>query len=99
MDRGVDQIRAEGVSLAVDATVPPDARGAVVFAHGSGSSRKSPRNVQVAGILKDAGLATVLFDLLTPAEATDRSNVFDIPLLAGRLLAATDWWAERDDAA
>ncbi len=96
---GVDQIRMGEVSLAVDATVPPDPRGAVVFAHGSGSSRKSPRNLQVAGILKEVGLATVLFDLLTPAEAMDRSNVFDIPLLAGRLLAATDWWAEREETA
>ena len=95
---GVDQIRMGEVSLAVDATVPPDPRGAVVFAHGSGSSRKSPRNLQVAGILKEVGLATVLFDLLTPAEAMDRSNVFDIPLLAGRLGAATAWLLDQDDA-
>lgn len=68
--------------------VPGEAGGVVVFAHGSGSSRRSPRNVAVAKRLNVAGLATLLFDLLTPAEAADRALVFDIELLASRLEAA-----------
>ncbi len=72
-------------------TVPATAPGVVLFAHGSGSSRTSPRNGYVAGVLTKAGLGSLLFDLLTPAEAADRSNVFDIGLLAGRLTAATQW--------
>ena len=64
---------------------PPAARGVVAFAHGSGSGRLSPRNRMVADRLVRAGLATLLFDLLTDAEAADRRNVFDIPLLADRL--------------
>jgi putative phosphoribosyl transferase len=66
-------------------------KGIVIFAHGSGSSRFSPRNSYVAGALRQAGLATLLFDLLTDFEAVDRANVFDIPLLAERLVAATEW--------
>jgi putative phosphoribosyl transferase len=65
------------------------ARGLVIFAHGSGSSRLSPRNQYVARALRDAGMATVLFDLLTEDEALDRDNVFDIGLLAERLAGAT----------
>jgi putative phosphoribosyl transferase len=68
--------------------VPGDATGIVVFAHGSGSSRFSPRNLQVSRALNGLGLATLLFDLLTEAEAEDRSKVFDIPLLAARLTDA-----------
>jgi putative phosphoribosyl transferase len=75
-------------------TVPSNAQGLVLFAHGSGSSRHSPRNQFVAGRLHDAGLATLLFDLLTPEEALDRARVFDIELLAVRLLAATRWARE-----
>ncbi len=71
--------------------IPTAARGIVIFAHGSGSSRHSPRNVQVARYLRTAGLGTLLFDLLMPEEAVDRANVFDIELLAVRLLAATRW--------
>ncbi|HRD28070.1 MAG TPA: hypothetical protein PLO65_07205, partial [Caulobacter sp.] len=71
----------------------------VIFAHGSGSSRLSPRNQEVAGSLCDAGLATLLFDLLTEEEADDRSNVFDIDLLAGRLVSAIDWARARPDLA
>lgn len=71
--------------------VPEDATGVVAFAHGSGSSRSSPRNRLVASLLEEAGLATLLFDLLTPEEAADRRNVFDVPLLADRLEAATAW--------
>jgi putative phosphoribosyl transferase len=66
-------------------TVPADASGLVVFAHGSGSSRHSPRNRDVASVLNEAGLATLLFDLLTPDEEHDRANVFDIELLGNRL--------------
>lgn len=62
----------------------------VLFAHGSGSSRHSPRNLQVAGALQRQGLGTLLFDLLTPQEAQDRRNVFDIELLGSRLLQAID---------
>ena len=71
--------------------VPQASGGIVLFAHGSGSGRFSPRNNFVAQALREAGLATLLFDLLTEAEAQDRGNVFDIPLLAERLLLATDW--------
>jgi putative phosphoribosyl transferase len=69
-------------------------RGLVIFAHGSGSSRVSPRNTMVAGALQRAGIATLLFDLLTERESTDRRNVFDIALLAERLRGATDWARE-----
>jgi predicted phosphoribosyltransferase/alpha-beta hydrolase superfamily lysophospholipase len=72
-------------------TVPADAVGVVVFAHGSGSSRHSPRNQYVADQLNRAGLGTLTFDLLTDAEARDRRNVFDIGLLAARLVRATEW--------
>ena len=71
--------------------VPDDAEGLVIFAHGSGSGRLSPRNNRVAAALRGAGLATLLLDLLTPAEERDRANVFDIPLLASRLSFAADW--------
>jgi pimeloyl-ACP methyl ester carboxylesterase len=63
--------------------------GVIVFAHGSGSSRHSPRNRFVADSLRDRGMAWLLMDLLTPEEEADRSNVFDIALLSGRLLAAS----------
>jgi pimeloyl-ACP methyl ester carboxylesterase len=79
------------VSLPGDLATPAPASGAVIFAHGSGSSRLSPRNIQVARTLNEAGLATLLFDLLTPVEAADRGNVFDIELLGARLGAATEW--------
>lgn len=67
------------------------ARGLILFAHGSGSGRFSPRNTYVADALRRAGFATLLFDLLSEAESLDRANVFDIGLLAGRLAAATGW--------
>jgi len=79
------------VRLQGDLIVPSGATGLVLFAHGSGSSRKSPRNQQVAATLNQAGFATLLFDLLSDAESADRNNVFDIPLLAGRLVLATRW--------
>jgi dienelactone hydrolase len=71
-----------------DLALPPNAEGLVVFAHGSGSSRSSPRNAYVARRLQAQGLATLLFDLLTEREAADRRNVFDIPLLAKRMTEA-----------
>ena len=76
--------------------VPDQASGIVVFAHGSGSSRLSPRNLSVARALNEAGLATLLFDLLLSSEAEDRHKVFDIPLLAGRLEEALDWVEEEE---
>jgi putative phosphoribosyl transferase len=96
---GVDeevQIPAERVDLPGHLTVPADATGVVAFAHGSGSGRHSPRNQLVAGALNDAGLGTLLFDLLSPTEEADRANVFDIPLLAERLGAATTWLLDQD---
>jgi putative phosphoribosyl transferase len=78
-------------SLPGDLVVPAEAAGAVLFAHGSGSGRRSPRNQSVAHRLNRSGLATLLFDLLGPDEALDHRRVFDVPLLAGRLRAATDW--------
>lgn len=71
--------------------MPEPGAGVVVFAHGSGSSRFSPRNRFVAAGLRQAGLGTLLLDLLRPEEAEDRRKVFDIPLLAERLGQATDW--------
>lgn len=79
--------------LAAILGVPSEARGLVIFAHGSGSGRLSPRNGYVAVRLREAGLATLLFDLLTPAEEQDRRNVFDMALLAARLRRAADWAA------
>lgn len=80
-----------GRKLAGDLVVPAAAQGLVVFAHGSGSSRLSPRNQYVAGVLQSHRLGTLLLDLLTEAEADDRRRVFDIPLLAERLGEAIDW--------
>ena len=84
-------IRAGLVLLPGTLAVPAHPRGVVLFAHGSGSSRASPRNQLVADELIAAGFATLLFDLLTDQEAQDRARVFDIPLLATRLAAATAW--------
>jgi putative phosphoribosyl transferase len=80
-----------GIGLPGSLVVPDGGTGVVVFAHGSGSSRHSPRNQAVASALQQAGLGTLLFDLLTPQEAAERAAVFDIPLLGGRLAAATAW--------
>ncbi|WP_296676836.1 alpha/beta hydrolase [Novosphingobium sp.] len=71
--------------------IPDNAQGIVIFAHGSGSSRRSPRNTYVAQQLREAGLATLLLDLLSPQEELDRRNVFDIGLLASRLKRAAQW--------
>lgn len=79
------------VTVAGHLTIPDGATGLVIFAHGAGSSRHSPRNRHVAGRLNEIGLATLLFDLLTEGEERDRAKVFDIGLLAGRLAEVTRW--------
>jgi putative phosphoribosyl transferase len=79
------------IPLAGNLTEPVRGAGTVIFAHGSGSSRHSPRNRYVAAVLAEAGLGTLLFDLLTPVEEADRANVFDIDLLASRLSQVTAW--------
>lgn len=78
--------------------VPDEAIGVVLFAHGSGSSRLSVRNRYVAEKLREAGLATLLFDLITEKEADDRTNVFDVELLVGRLQAAAEWIVAQPEA-
>ena len=97
------RIPAAGVVLEADITIPQLARGMVLFAHGSGSSRFSPRNRYVAQQLQQAGLATVLADLLTPAEeetdARTRAIRFDISLLTTRLKHLTDWLADQERTA
>lgn len=90
-------IPSGGVTVDGHLHVGDGASGVVLFAHGSGSSRHSPRNRYVADVLHDAGLGTVLMDLLTPEEEQDRANVFDIKLLAARLVSATQWLATRED--
>jgi putative phosphoribosyl transferase len=84
-------IQAGSVQLRGMLVVPDGVKGLVVFAHGSGSSRHSPRNQYVAEVLNRAGLATVMFDLLTTREERNRSHVFDIKLLAARLIDVTRW--------
>jgi putative phosphoribosyl transferase len=79
------------VGLAGTLKTPKGAHAIVVFVHGSGSSRLSPRNMAVADALNRQGMATLLFDLLTAEEEADRANVFDIPLLAKRLVDAVRW--------
>jgi putative phosphoribosyl transferase len=85
------KIKADSVQLDGILDIPKNAKGIVLFAHGSGSSRYSPRNEYVASVLRAAGSGTLLFDLLTDWEASDRRKVFDIDLLAQRLLKATEW--------
>ncbi|MGW1800068.1 phosphoribosyltransferase family protein [Streptomyces sp. NPDC001984] len=95
-DREAD-VRAGATLLRGQLTVPEGAIGVVVFAHGSGSSRHSPRNRFVATGLNRAGLGTLLFDLLTEEEEPDRANVFDTDLLARRLTDATSWLREQPE--
>jgi putative phosphoribosyl transferase len=85
------------VRLLGDLNLPAHAKGIVVFAHGSGSSRQSPRNRFVARALNMDGFATLLFDLLTPQEELRRANVFDVELLGERLVGATGWLRSRAD--
>src|SRR4051812_12231884 len=93
------EISADRVRLAGDLVLSPDARAVVVFAHGSGSGRFSPRNRAVAGVLNQAGLATLLLDLLTAGEeAVDlrtRHLRFDLALLGRRVIATIDWPSEQ----
>lgn len=104
MARGVEllvgenavQIPAGAVRLEGNLNIPAGAEGVVLFAHGSGSSRFSPRNNYVAGVIREAGIGTLLFDLLSEAEAQDRAKVFDIGLLAQRLMVATDWLQQQE---
>jgi putative phosphoribosyl transferase len=85
------QIPIGRTSLEGNLSLPHEVRGVVLFAHGSGSGRHSPRNRYVASVLQGAGLGTLLFDLLDESEALNRANVFDIDLLASRLQHAADW--------
>ena len=91
-------IASDGVRLEGDLAIPKDALGVVLFAHGSGSSRLSPRNQLVADRLRKARIGTLLFDLLTEEEAADRDNVFDIDFLAHRLSDATRWLRGRRES-
>ncbi|OGS92795.1 MAG: hydrolase [Gallionellales bacterium RBG_16_56_9] len=84
-------IPADPVELDGELILPPSAKGVVLFAHGSGSSRFSPRNTYVAEVLQQKGIGTLLFDLLTREEDQDYATRFDIELLTRRLLAATAW--------
>lgn len=93
------QIDLDFVRLSGTFTYPEGASGVVVFAHGSGSSRLSPRNRHVADILHQAGLGSLLFDLLTDNEDGDRRLVFDIPALGERLLGTTEWLREEGGCA
>jgi putative phosphoribosyl transferase len=90
----IGPMRLEGIL-----TVPEPAMGLVIFAHGSGSSRLSPRNTYVAEQLQSRAMATLLFDLLTEEEASDRRNVFHVPLLASRLEEAVAWSRTDPDTA
>ena len=96
------RIPTGSVTLDGDLSVPADAGGLVIFAHGSGSSRRSPRNQEVARLLRKARLGTLLFDLLTPAEATEDAQTshlrFNMGLLTQRLVCAAHWVADEDEA-
>ena len=98
MEESEVRVPAGPVTLEGNLSVPDDAQGVVLFAHGSGSGRHSPRNRYVSGALREAGLATLLIDLLTPEEEEvdlrTRHLRFDIGLLADRLAGATDWLAQ-----
>lgn len=93
VDREVLIPTSDGRMLPGDLSVPPGARGIVVFVHGSGSSRNSPRNLEVARRFRGDGFGTLLFDLLAVDEEGDRARVFDTRLLTERLLGATQWLA------
>src|SRR6478735_7189708 len=79
------------VTLPGDLIIPENAKGLVIFSHGSGSSRLSSRNRYVAKVLQDKGIATLLFDLLTPEEDQDYQKRFEIPLLTERLIDVSEW--------
>lgn len=90
-------IKAQGLELRGILGMPADPAGLVVFAHGSGSGRLSPRNNFVARVLQDAGMATLLSDLLEEQEESDRRKVFDVDLLADRLIIISQWLARRKE--
>ncbi|MCO4265272.1 dienelactone hydrolase family protein [Pseudarthrobacter sp. MDT3-26] len=91
------EIPSGAIGLRGNLQLPARCDGIEVFAHGSGSGRHSPRNRFVASVLQRTALGTLLLNLLTPAEEVNRENVFDIPLLARRLMAATRWLGTRND--
>lgn len=91
MNQVFDSVRIGPLGLPGDLYIPVGAQGLVLFAHGSGSSRLSVRNREVAQVLQRHALATLLFDLLTPREAEDRRHVFDIALLADRVKQGLEW--------
>jgi putative phosphoribosyl transferase len=95
----VEPLRIGPAALDGELSLPGAARGLVIFVHGSGSSRRSPRNRRVAARLRDEGLGTLLFDLMSPLEAEDRRRVFDIPWLATRITQVLDFVAARADLA
>lgn len=92
---GVESVLVGDLSLPGELEVPHSPLGVVVFAHGSGSSRHSPRSQYVAQVMQSYGLGTLLFDLLTEAESQDRDNAFDIALLGDRVMDALAWLAQR----
>lgn len=100
-EKGAVQIEAGAVLLNGEMKVPEQASGIVLFAHGSGSSRHSPRNQYVARVIRNAGVGTLLFDLLTASEEEidnyTRELRFDIDLLARRLVGATNWLATQEE--
>jgi len=89
------EVEIQPVGLKAILTVPENATAMIIFAHGSGSGRLSPRNNHVAAALREDGFATLLLDLLTPEEERDRANVFNIELLAERLSMAARWVREQ----
>ena len=103
MDERAMTVPAGAVELEGDLTLPVKAAGIVAFAHGSGSSRHSPRNRAVAATLVHAGLATLMLDLLTPGEEKrdlrTREHRFDVALLGGRVVAAIDWLGRQEASA
>jgi putative phosphoribosyl transferase len=92
----LSEVAIPPLGLAGTLSVPTRLLGLIIFAHGSGSSHLSPRNIAVASALNDRSFATLLFDLLTPGEETDRANVFDISRLAGRLVEVVKWAGGRE---
>lgn len=95
-EKKVVKIEIKQITIEGELTIPENAKGIVLFAHGSGSSRFSPRNNFVAEVLQKAGLATLLVDLLTVDEDENYDNRFNINLLADRLTAVTEWLKEND---
>ena len=100
MERSV-RIESEGITILTDLVIPKEERGVVIFAHGSGSGRKSPRNTMVAERLNAAGFGTLLVDLLTEEEAREDEVTlayrFNVALLASRLIIAADWMSQQSN--